>query len=61
MTLLTRAAALLPDSHGERRELLLLLGTPLIRTGDFARAENVLNDALDAARAAAASGSSFGR
>ena len=45
VTLLTRAAALLPDSHGERRELLLLLGTPLIRTGDFARAENVLNDA----------------
>jgi len=52
VTLLSRAAALLPDSHGERRELLLLLGTPLIRTGDFARAENVLNDALDAARAA---------
>ena len=52
VTLLTRAVALLPDSHGERRELLLLLGTPLIRTGDFARAENVLNDALDAARAA---------
>ena len=52
VTLLTRAVALLPDSHGERRELLLLLATPLIRTGDFARAENVLNDALDAARAA---------
>ena len=52
VTLLTRATALLPDSHGERRELLLVLGTPLIRTGDFARAENVLNDALDAARAA---------
>ncbi|MFL5973033.1 MAG: AAA family ATPase [Gaiellaceae bacterium] len=50
--LLTRAVVLLPDSHGERRELLLVLGTPLIRTGDFARAETVLNDALDAARAA---------
>jgi tetratricopeptide (TPR) repeat protein len=52
VTLLTRAVALLPDSHGERRELLLVLSTPLIRTGDFARAETVLNDALDAARAA---------
>ena len=52
VTLLSRAAALLPDSHSERHELLLVLGTALIRTGDFGRAENVLNDALDAARAA---------
>jgi tetratricopeptide (TPR) repeat protein len=52
VSLLTRATALLPDSHAERRELLPLLGSALIRTGDFPRAERVLTDALEAARAA---------
>jgi class 3 adenylate cyclase/predicted ATPase len=50
--LLTRATALLPDGHAERRELLPILGSALMRTGDFQRAERVLTDALAAARAA---------
>jgi tetratricopeptide (TPR) repeat protein len=52
VTLLTRAAALLPDSHDERREILPVLGSALMRTGDFGRAESVLDEALGAARAA---------
>jgi class 3 adenylate cyclase/tetratricopeptide (TPR) repeat protein len=52
ISLLTRAAALLPDSHGERRELLAILGSALMRTGDFSRAEGALTEALDAAHAA---------
>jgi class 3 adenylate cyclase/tetratricopeptide (TPR) repeat protein len=52
VNLLTRAVALLPDSHGERRELLTALGGTLIRTGDFERAERVLDEALTSARAA---------
>jgi class 3 adenylate cyclase/tetratricopeptide (TPR) repeat protein len=52
VSLLTRATALLPDSHDERRELLPVLGGALIRTGDFPRAERVLTEALEAARAA---------
>ena len=50
--LLTRAAALLPDSSTERREILPLLGTALMRTGDFQRAERILNEALESVRAA---------
>ncbi len=49
--LLTRAAALLPDSHTERREVLPILATALMRTGDFMRAEQLLDQALDSARA----------
>jgi class 3 adenylate cyclase/tetratricopeptide (TPR) repeat protein len=52
VNLLTRAIALLPDSNDERRGLLGALGGALIRTGDFERAESVLDDALAAARAA---------
>ena len=50
--LLTRAVSLLPDSSLERRESLPLLGTALTRTGDFGRAERVLDEALAAAQAA---------
>jgi class 3 adenylate cyclase/tetratricopeptide (TPR) repeat protein len=52
VSLLTRAAALLPDSHTERRELLAILGSALMRTGDFSRAEGALTEALEAAHAA---------
>jgi len=52
VTLLTRAAALLPDSHAERREILPVLGSALMRTGDFGRAERVLDEALESAQAA---------
>jgi class 3 adenylate cyclase/tetratricopeptide (TPR) repeat protein len=52
VSLLTRAAALLPESHPERREILPLLGSALMRTGDFSRAEHVLTKALEAAQAA---------
>jgi class 3 adenylate cyclase/tetratricopeptide (TPR) repeat protein len=52
VSLLTRAAALLPDSHAERRELLPVLGSALMRTGDFSRADGALTDALEAAQAA---------
>jgi class 3 adenylate cyclase/tetratricopeptide (TPR) repeat protein len=52
VSLLTRAAALLPDADAERQELLSLLGSALMRTGDFTRAEGVLDDALDGAREA---------
>jgi class 3 adenylate cyclase/tetratricopeptide (TPR) repeat protein len=52
VSLLTRAAALLPDADAERQELLPLLGSSLMRTGDFTRAEAVLDDALGAARTA---------
>jgi class 3 adenylate cyclase/tetratricopeptide (TPR) repeat protein len=52
VTLLTRAAALLPDSHEERREILPMLGGALMRTGDFTRAERFLDEALESAKAA---------
>jgi class 3 adenylate cyclase/tetratricopeptide (TPR) repeat protein len=51
VSLLTRAVALLPDSHNERREILPILGSALMRTGDFARAERVLDEALESAKA----------
>ncbi|HET9322724.1 MAG TPA: AAA family ATPase [Gaiellaceae bacterium] len=50
--LLTRATALLPDDHTERRETLALLGSALMRTGDFHHADRVLTEALEAAHAA---------
>ena len=49
--LLTRAAALLPDADSERREVLPILATALMRTGDFMRAEQLLDQALESARA----------
>ena len=52
VTLLTRAATLLPEAHQERREALLMLGSALMRTGDFGRAELAIDDALEAARRA---------
>jgi class 3 adenylate cyclase/tetratricopeptide (TPR) repeat protein len=52
VTLLTRAAALLPDSDAERREILPILGSSLMRTGDFGRAESILDEAVEAARQA---------
>jgi len=52
VSLLTRAAALLPDSHEDRREMLPVLGSALMATGDFERAERVLDEALAAAHAA---------
>jgi tetratricopeptide (TPR) repeat protein len=52
VSLLTRAAALLPDAHEDRREILPVLGSALMRTGDFAHAESVLDDALAAAQSA---------
>jgi class 3 adenylate cyclase/tetratricopeptide (TPR) repeat protein len=51
VTLLTRAAALLPDSHDERRQILPILGTALMRTGDFTRAERILDEALESVKA----------
>ena len=50
VTLSTRAAALLPDSHEQRREILPILGAALMRTGDFTRAERFLDEALESAR-----------
>ncbi|HEU4941838.1 MAG TPA: adenylate/guanylate cyclase domain-containing protein [Gaiellaceae bacterium] len=52
VTLLARAVALLPDSHEERREILPMLGSALMGTGDFGRAERVLDEALETARSA---------
>jgi class 3 adenylate cyclase/tetratricopeptide (TPR) repeat protein len=52
VSLLTRAVALLPDSHHERREILPMLASALMRTGDFGRVERVLNESLEAARSA---------
>ena len=52
VSLLTRGASLLPDSNDERREILPMLGSALMRTGDFARAERVLTEALEGAQAA---------
>jgi class 3 adenylate cyclase/tetratricopeptide (TPR) repeat protein len=50
VSLLTRASALLPDSHADRREVLPILGSALMRTGDFDRSEQVLDEALESAR-----------
>ena len=51
VSLLTRAAALLPDDHPQRRELLPVLGSALMSSGDFSRAERVLTEALEGAQA----------
>jgi len=49
VSLLSRSAALLPEEHPLRRELLPELGSAFMRTGDFARAEGVLDEALESA------------
>ncbi len=49
VSLLTRAAALLPESDERRRQLLPILGSALMRTGNFGGAERVLDEALTAA------------
>jgi class 3 adenylate cyclase/predicted ATPase len=52
VTLLARAAALLPSEHPVRVTALPELGSALMRTGDFSRAEEVLTEALESAAAA---------
>jgi class 3 adenylate cyclase/tetratricopeptide (TPR) repeat protein len=52
VNLISRAASLLPTEHQLRGELLPELGSALIVTGDFTRAEEVLTEALEAAAAA---------
>ncbi|MGH3115784.1 MAG: ATP-binding protein [Gaiellales bacterium] len=52
VSLLSRAVALLPDSDDERRQILPILGTSLMRTGDFGRADRLLTEALQAAQSA---------
>jgi class 3 adenylate cyclase/tetratricopeptide (TPR) repeat protein len=52
VNLLSRATAVLPDGHPARRAILPELGSALMRTGDFARAESVLTAAMEAASAA---------
>jgi class 3 adenylate cyclase/tetratricopeptide (TPR) repeat protein len=52
VSLLSRSTALLPDAHGERREILPMLGSALMRTGDLPEAERVLAQAQEAAHAA---------
>jgi len=52
VSLLSRSVALLPEDHALRRELLPELGSALMRTGNFGRAEDVLDEALESATAA---------
>jgi class 3 adenylate cyclase/tetratricopeptide (TPR) repeat protein len=52
INLLTRAASVLPDDHPTRRSILPELGSALMRTGNFERAESVLTAAMEAASAA---------
>jgi class 3 adenylate cyclase/tetratricopeptide (TPR) repeat protein len=52
VSLLSRATSLLPEDRPLRRELLPELGSALMRTGDFGRAEGVLAEAAEAAVAA---------
>jgi len=51
INLLTRAAALLPDRHSGRLELLPDLGSALMKAGEFARADGVLAEAVERAAA----------
>jgi predicted ATPase len=50
--LISRAVSLLPEKHPLRLELLTELGSALMMTGDFTRAEGVLEEAVTAAKAA---------
>jgi class 3 adenylate cyclase/tetratricopeptide (TPR) repeat protein len=52
VNLLARAATLLPTEHSTRLHALPQLGSALMRTGDFGRADEVLAEAVDAASAA---------
>ena len=49
--LISRALKLLPNEHPDRPALLTELGSALLRTGDLARVEGVLDEALAAAAA----------
>jgi class 3 adenylate cyclase len=49
--LLGRAVALLPPADGDHRTLLTDLGEALLATGELPRAQDVLDEAIDAARA----------
>ena len=49
VNLLARAVALLPSDHPTRVSALPELGSALMRTGDFTRAEEALTDALESA------------
>ena len=51
VNLLDRAAALLPDDANMRPALLVGLGIALRVSGELARAERVLSEALDRGRA----------
>ena len=51
VSLLTRAAVLLPDDHAVRRDVLPELASGLMRSGDFQRADSVLSEAMEAASA----------
>ena len=50
-TLIARAVELLPQDNPDRPELLTELGRVLMRAGDFAHADDVLTEALEAAAA----------
>jgi class 3 adenylate cyclase/predicted ATPase len=52
VNLLGRAVALLPQAHRERQDLLSELGYALFDAGDLARADSVLTEAIEGARAA---------
>jgi class 3 adenylate cyclase/tetratricopeptide (TPR) repeat protein len=52
VNLLARAVSLLGDTHPARRAALSELGSALMRTGDFTRADEVLTQALELAAAA---------
>ena len=51
-SLMSRAVARLPDDQPLRRELLIELGSARMRTGDFAGADEVLEEAVASASAA---------
>jgi class 3 adenylate cyclase/tetratricopeptide (TPR) repeat protein len=51
VNLLGRAVALLPQRHRERQDLLSELGYALFDAGDLARADSVLTEAIEGARA----------
>jgi class 3 adenylate cyclase/tetratricopeptide (TPR) repeat protein len=51
VNLLARAAALLDEAHPTRVQALPELGSALMRTGDFSRADDVLTEALERAAA----------
>jgi len=52
VNLLARSAALLPGDHPTRLQALAELGSALMRTGDFSRADAVLSEAVEGAAAA---------